>query len=235
MLQTGGTGRRNGQGGAGADVPDHGAEPMTSADLKATARRDSASADGRTAIRDRNRKVVLDTMIELFTEGNLDPSPEDVAPRAGLSVRSVYRYFEDGDGLVRAAIERHLDLIRPLYKIPAIGEGDLDERIERFAAVRVRVYERTASTARAARLRSTYDPLIREELAEGRDALRDQTARHFQAELAEMGAERARSRLAVLDSLTGWDSLEYFRFHRRFSGRETRALLADSIRALLRA
>ena len=50
--------------------------------------------DGRLARRDRNRIAVLDAAIELFAEGVLDPTPDDVATRAGISARSVYRYFE---------------------------------------------------------------------------------------------------------------------------------------------
>ena len=35
------------------------------------------------------------------------PSPDDVAQRSGVSLRSVYRYFADAEDLLRAAIDRH--------------------------------------------------------------------------------------------------------------------------------
>ena len=43
-----------------------------------------AAVDGRSAIRDRNRNAVLDAVLDLFSEGNLSPGPDEVAVRAGL-------------------------------------------------------------------------------------------------------------------------------------------------------
>ena len=99
----------------------------------------SASVDGRSAIRDRNRDAVLDAVLDLFSEDNLSPGPDEVALRAGLSVRSVYRYFEDHDALSRAAIDRQLERLAPLLLIAAIGEGPLDGRITRFVEARIRL------------------------------------------------------------------------------------------------
>ncbi len=75
---------------------------------------------------------MLDAVLDLFSEDNLSPGPEEVAVRVGLSVRSVYRYFDDHDALTRAAIARNIERRAPLLRIPAIGEGDLDDRIDRF-------------------------------------------------------------------------------------------------------
>ena len=66
------------------------------------------TTDGRTARRDRNRELVLDAALELFREGHLEPTALQVAERSGLSPRSVFRYFEDTEALLRAAIARLL-------------------------------------------------------------------------------------------------------------------------------
>ena len=142
--------------------------------------------DGRSAIRDRNRLAVLDAVLDLFSEDNLSPGPEEVALRAGLSARSVYRYFEDRDALSRAAIERHLEKIVPLVHIPAIGEGDLAGRIERFVTARLRLHEAGAATARATRMRATFDRIVRAQLDRSRSALRHQVEVHFAPELADV-------------------------------------------------
>ena len=89
--------------------------------------------DGRSARRDRNKTAVLDAVLELFQEGSLSPGPVEVAQRCGLSPRSVYRYFDDADELVRAAVDRHLELTLPYFHLSAIGQGPRDERIDRFA------------------------------------------------------------------------------------------------------
>ena len=64
------------------------------------------SSDGRTARRDRNREAVLDAVLELFSEDAASPAPDDVAARSGVSLRSVYRYFDDMETLIRAAMAR---------------------------------------------------------------------------------------------------------------------------------
>ena len=189
--------------------------------------------DGRLARRDRNRLAVLDAAIELFAEGVLDPTPDDVATRVGLSARSVYRYFDDRDALLRAAIDRHLERMMPLFLIHAIGEGDLDDRIDRFVTSRLRLYEAVAAAFRASRVRGTDDEVIREQVEATRRALREQTEKHFAAELNGLETARRRARSAAVDALTQFDTLDLYRVHRGFSSSEARMLLADALHALL--
>src|SRR5262245_124138 len=110
--------------------------------------------DGRTARRDRNRTAVLDAVLELFSEGDLNPSAEDVARRSGVSLRSVYRYVRDSDDLIRSAIERHQEKVIPLFIIDDLGEGSFAQRLDVMIERRVRLYETIAPTARAARARA---------------------------------------------------------------------------------
>jgi AcrR family transcriptional regulator len=191
-----------------------------------------AAADGRTARRDRNRRAVLDAVIELFAE-DVEPSPEAVAQRSGLSPRSVYRYFVDRDALVRAAIERQLELVYPLYLIHALGEGDLAERIDRFVHSRLRLYEAVADSARAARHRAWRDPVIREQVAATRVALREQVALQFAPELDALDATPRRTTLAAIDALSQFDSLEYLRHAQGLSRGAVRAILVGALERLL--
>lgn len=192
-----------------------------------------APVDGRLARRDRNRQAVLDAVIELFAEGVLEPTPEDVAPRAGLSARSVYRYFVDRDELLRSAIDRNLERTLPLFLIHAIGEGPLDDRIDRLVQARLRLYEAVAASYRASRVRGAVDEVIREQVEVTRRALREQTEKHFAPELTRLDARPRRARSAAVDTLTQFDSLDLYRVHRGFSSTETRRLLADALHALL--
>ena len=72
--------------------------------------------DGRTLRRERNRAAMVDAMLELYREGNLAPSSDAIAERAGLSPRSLFRYFEDIDDLVHAAITRQQQRIAPVAR-----------------------------------------------------------------------------------------------------------------------
>ncbi len=191
--------------------------------------------DGRSAIRDRNRDAVLDAVLDLFSEDNLSPGPEDVALRAGLSVRSVYRYFDDHDSLSRAAIDRQLERLAPLLVIPAIGEGDIDERIARFVDVRLRLQEAAGPVLRATRMRATFDPVVRDQFESDRARLREQVARHFAAELTAMPADRAASRLAAIDTLCTFEALDHYLVHRALDPGTTHAMVVDALSALLDA
>src|ERR1035438_5413311 len=66
----------------------------------------SEGTDGRQLRRRRNRETVVDALLDLYRDGNLRPSTEEIAARSGLSPRSLFRYFDDVDDLTRTAI-RH--------------------------------------------------------------------------------------------------------------------------------
>jgi AcrR family transcriptional regulator len=189
--------------------------------------------DGRAARRDRNRTAVLDAVLELFSEGNVDPGPEEVALRVGLSARSVYRYFEDRAALLRAAIDRNLEVTFPLYLIHGIGEGPLDGRIDRFVTARLRLYEAIAATSRAARVRASANEVIREQVEVTRRALREQIDKQFAPELGALPGRRRRAVAAAADALFQPETLDIYRVHRGFSSTETRTLLIDALHALL--
>lgn len=194
---------------------------------------EAVPTDGRVARRDRNRDAVLDAVIALFTEGQLDPGPDEVARRVGLSTRSVYRYFEDRDVLLRAAIDRQQEKVLPLYLIHAIGQGDLDDRIERFVTARMRLYEAIAATARASRARALVSEILREQVGETHRRLQQQVDRHFAPELERLATPQQRATSGAVDTLCQLEALDHLRLHRGYSTHQTGALLSKALHALL--
>lgn len=193
--------------------------------------------DGRTARRDRNRLAVLDAVLELFAEGDLSPSPEAVAQRAGLSLRSVYRYVSDSDDLVRAAIDRHLERVGPLFALEPVGEGTFDDRVDTFVAARLRLHKAIAPTARAAhartRMRATpASEILRESLHARRGMLRVQLSRHFEAELTTFGPQ-ADAVLAAADALTQIETIDWFLVDGGYTVEQTRDALVTGLHRLL--
>ena len=188
--------------------------------------------DGRTARRDRNRDAVLDAVLELFTEGNLDPAPEDVARRSGVSLRSVYRYVADKEDLARAAIGRHVERVAHLFLVPDIGEGPLDDRINRFVVSRLKLYEAVAATYRAARLRAPASPVIAAQLENGRQRAREQLLLHFAQELEALKSTERRNVGALADVLCSVEAIDHLRFTRGYSSRVTRDILIDGLERL---
>jgi AcrR family transcriptional regulator len=187
--------------------------------------------DGRTARRDRNRTVVLDAALSLFTEDNLYPTPEQVAQRSGVSLRSLYRYFADREALVRAAIDRHLERNEHLFEIPGGAGGTLDARVERYVDARLRLHEAIGPTVRAARLRAPTSEPIRTQLAAGRRLIRAQLEHHFAADLARLPARDRRPTLAAADALTQPEALDHLRLD---LGQSARAAHETLRAALLR-
>ena len=150
-----------------------------------------ADLDGRRARRGRNRETVVDALLELFREGDLNPSVATVAERSGVSLRSVFRYFDDLDEMGRIAILRHTEKVQHLFHVDALGEGTRDERIRRIVEARLKLYDAVAPIVRATILRAPFQPVIAAGLAQRRAVLRNQVERHFAPELDRLsGTER---------------------------------------------
>lgn len=191
------------------------------------------SADGRAARRDRNVGMVLDAVVDLFTEGELFPTVELVSKRSGISVRSIYRYFGDPGDLHDAAIKRHRERTEPLAHLPAIGEGALAQRIDDLVAMRLRLHAAVGATYRATVHGALHHARLRDQLALARNDLRIQFERQFQTELARRKRAEREAVLAAGDLLTQLDSIDLLRNHRRLSVSETTEALRAGLVALL--
>jgi AcrR family transcriptional regulator len=190
-------------------------------------------ADGRTARRDRNRDAVLDAVLDLFAEDALEPSAVQVAERSGVSLRSVYRYFEDTDELVRAAIERNLVRVGPLFDVDGLGDGPLDERVTRMVRSRLALYEQVGPLMRATLLHAGEHEILAERLATVRRLLREQVEEMFAPELSVRPARQRREVTAALDLLLGFESMEQLRKVQRLTRPETARVLTRSVGAVL--
>jgi AcrR family transcriptional regulator len=192
-----------------------------------------AQVDGRTARRDRNSEAVLDAVRELFVEGNYTPTAEAVAARSGVSLRSVYRYFEDTEALFRAAIARRVAQAEPLFVLPDLGEGALDDRIARLVDHRLALYAALGPEARAAVLRGPSAPLVNEALDARRRLLFTQLEAHFAPELRSIGGVRAKALLRCMDLLLQFESLEHLSRRSGLTPGRVRQVLITGTRAFL--
>lgn len=192
-----------------------------------------AEVDGRAARRHRNTDAVLDAAHELFVEGHLEPTAEDVAARSGVSLRSVYRYFPDRDSLLQAALQRRFAVAEPLFHLDRLGVGTLEERIARFADHRMELYDQIAPTARVALSSSAGAPAIADAVKRRRAQLIEQTGRHFAAELEAMSRDRAGDVLTAIELLCQFESVEELRAGRGLSSARARRVLVTGLCALL--
>jgi AcrR family transcriptional regulator len=191
--------------------------------------------DGRTARRQRNKDAVLDALIELTNEGHHEPSIERIADRAGVSYRSVYRYFDDRTDLMLAAIARVMGDLWPNLALDDLGEGPLDDRIERLIAVRLHAYRRLAPVTRSAVHLRVDEPMVAEGYDRVRTFLRDQLAQQFEPELAALPAAERKVALAALDTMFQFEALEYLATHEHMDDEALAGVLTRHVRAHLAA
>ncbi|MGA9278447.1 TetR/AcrR family transcriptional regulator [Ilumatobacter sp.] len=195
------------------------------------------SSDGRSARRERNRDAVLDALVELTIEGADEPSIDDIADRAGVSYRSVYRYFDDRSEMMAAATDRAMASIQPLVQ-QASGQAQptdpLDHRIQAIVDGRIELYDRVADTVRAAMTQSFSNRKIREHFQHSRRVSRGQIHDLFHNELKSFTPQECELRITAIDQALSFQAIDYVVHDRRHSRDELERYLRGSIRAALR-
>jgi TetR/AcrR family transcriptional regulator of autoinduction and epiphytic fitness len=193
---------------------------------------DVTPLDGRVARSHRTRGAIVDALIALLEEGNVQPTVEEVAARAGVAPRTVFQHYPDREALFGAVSERRQARLDAL-----MGEIDaaapLDERIVALADQRARVYEWIAPVRRAALLMEPFSASVNAALDGFRAVKRAEVRRVFAAELEAVdAAERApvEASLCAVTSFSAWEAL---RTHQGLDVDASRAALECALRGLL--
>src|SRR5690606_12657488 len=96
------------------------------------------SLDGRLARSERSRAAIVDAMLELVGEGVPYPTAEQVAARARVGIRTVFRHFRDRESRFAAMSARSEEEVAPRFAPPPI-EGPLEKRLREMVARRCRL------------------------------------------------------------------------------------------------
>lgn len=192
-----------------------------------------AETDGRRLRRAVNREAVVDALLDLYQEGNLRPGTDEIAERAGISPRSLFRYFEDTDDLAGEAITRQLARAVPLVQLDVGPDSEFGERVEALVAQRARLFAAVGQAARVARLRAPFQPRLAQTLSESRRFLRSQLQALFAPELEAMGAERAGWVLASADVLGSFETYQLLTTDQGLDPDEAARVVARALGALL--
>ena len=189
--------------------------------------------DGRNLRRQRNRDAVIDALLGLYHEGNLNPGSAEIAERADLSPRSLFRYFDGADDLSASAIDRQLDSVRHLFTIDLEDDASLADRVAALARRQVTLFEAAGPTIHVVRLRAPFNQVVQERLSTNRLRVRRQIAELFSAELGRMDDTAATATLAALDVMCSWESYELLRRDQGHSEHEAESVMRRSLTALL--
>jgi AcrR family transcriptional regulator len=191
--------------------------------------RAAARRDGRVERGERSREAIVDALFELVGEGVPAPTAQQVAERAGVGIRSVFRHFSEMERLFAAMDARLRAEAIPLLREPP-PEGSLHRRAEALVDRRVRLFERIAPWKRSANRVRWRSPFLRARHGELVRALRADLVRwlpeleHAPAPLCE-----------ALDALTSFEAWDRLRSDQRLSRERAREALVTGVRGLVAA
>jgi TetR/AcrR family transcriptional regulator of autoinduction and epiphytic fitness len=166
--------------------------------------------DGRVARGQRTREAVIDALLDLYQEGNLTPTTEEIAARVGRTSRSIYHHFQDKEALAVAIADRLLEQHRELFTARP-PTGTRAERIDGIAAHRAELFETVAPTRRSALVRMHRSPELQRQQTQLATHLRIQLARTFETELSALDPDAADETLELLDLHTSWETWDRLR------------------------
>jgi AcrR family transcriptional regulator len=192
-----------------------------------------SAVDGRSLRRERNRQDIVDALLSLIENGETEISAALIASKAGLSERSIFRYFDDVNDLYRSVCDLAFSKEIEYALIDDAGVGSLDTKIENFVNQRVRIYTMHEKIAPAARSFAFKNPIIKNQLVVGRKLLRTQIMKHFAEELSVFDKQQQQVAVAIIDSLTTFESYDMMRSDQRMSVQAIKSILTESIRKAL--
>jgi TetR/AcrR family transcriptional regulator, regulator of autoinduction and epiphytic fitness len=169
---------------------------------------DGPVLDGRTLRGQRTRRAIIAAHLDLLYEGDLRPTGERIARRAGVSLRALWTNFSDLEALFAASGRKAWEMRNEVYEPVPVGLP-LPERVDAFCRQRVKILELIAPAARAVQIRVPFSPELKRSRGQHNEAVRTEIETLFAGELAAFGSERDDIVLALLNATTwpAWMSL----------------------------
>lgn len=187
-----------------------------------------APSDGRARRSERSRRAIVDALFALVGEGVLRPTARQVAERAGVGIRSVFRHFDDVERLHAEMDARLRGETLPLLSAP-IPAGDVEARARELVKRRVALFERIAPYKRAGNLQRWRSAFLQQNHRTLVRELRT-SLRRWLPELAGAPPER----LEALDLATSFEAWDRLRSEQRLGAARARSVLQEITLALVR-
>jgi AcrR family transcriptional regulator len=185
------------------------------------------AADGRRLRSADSRRRIIQALLELVQQGHHNPGAEDVAQRAGVGLRTVFRLFKDMESLTAEMMvpqrQEFIDCFNARYVSPR-GPGRIMELYARLA----KLFERRMPIRRAGIIRQYDSPALRAGMRELDEAIIAFIQRNAPDALtADAG------RMEMLSLLTSYDAWMRLRDAQGLTFEQAYALLAASIGQLI--
>jgi TetR/AcrR family transcriptional regulator, regulator of autoinduction and epiphytic fitness len=168
-----------------------------------------ADVDGRRARAERTREAIVSALLGLLAEGDLKPSADRVAERAGVSRRVIFQHFSDLEELLTHASMRWFEHVQTILPTAPAG-GSFEVRARTFVAAVGHFYDHVSHVRRAALLAAHESKVVAARMDMALQLHREMTKAAFADELAnapELVRERLVCGLAAATSFATWDEL----------------------------
>lgn len=187
------------------------------------------AVDGRVVRGHNSRRRIVAAMLELVRAGAISPGAEEVAGRAGVGLRTVFRHFDDMDSLYREMAEAMRIELQPIVAAPLASKdwkGRLDEIVDR----RSRLFERAMPFKNAADVHRHRSVFLRKDYENMRSAER------AALESALPGAIRSeKGFFEALDQALSFSTWQHLRRDQKLTQEQARMTVEYAVRALVGA
>lgn len=188
--------------------------------------------DGRKARSTRTQRAVARGMLDCLENGIVQPTAKQVAERAAVSVRAVFRHFDDLESLFVSVSELQYERVVGGQR-PVPADGPLPARIAAFVREQARLNERIAPVRRAAAFYERSSPAIATCRLTLADGVRTDIARTFARELDALDRLEADDVLVALAAVVSWSQWEELRTYSGLPRARARRIVERQVRAIL--
>ena len=188
----------------------------------------SAETDGRRLRSERSREAIADALFELIGEGRPEPTAQEVAERAGMGIRTVFRLFSDMEGLYATLGARLIGEVMPTVRDAPPADTPLRDRASALVQERCALYERIAPYKRASNLKRPSSPFLTAQHRKLVRTLRERLSRWL-PEIRGAPADVA----DALEQATSFEAWDRLRCDQGLSRPRARAAMERAVQALV--
>jgi AcrR family transcriptional regulator len=185
------------------------------------------TADGRRRRGEDNRAKIVAAMLEIIHAGDLAPSAEQVAARADVGLRTVFRHFQDMDSLYREMSVVISSELHTAAQTPFKSE-DWRERVVELIGRRSWAFEKVGPFLRASAVFRHRSKFLDADNADFATALRTILKRQLPPAVA-----RDQARLEILDLLLSFETWSRLRREQGLTPKRAREVLETAVRRML--
>jgi AcrR family transcriptional regulator len=179
--------------------------------------------DGRILRSERSRTAIVQAMLELIGEGSLSPTAQQVAERADVGVRTVFRHFSDMETLFSTMNDRIKADVDSLF-VEKVQTGPYEDRVSDLIERRMEIFGMLAPYIRSSTLQRWRSAFLQEEHERMIRTLR-RDLRRWLPEIESLPTEVA----DALELILSFEALNRLRVDQKLGSRRTTAVLRRSI------